>query len=101
MAVDEETVEKVWRKGHPAPPNKESEWRRDDCGAWIRRDSHGDVANPLGWGWEVDHIKAKERGGSDDISNLRPLQWQNNRSKAAGKSDCVVTSKDNANVWVT
>ena len=30
------------------------------------------------YGWEIDHIKPKKDGGSDDLSNLRPLQWEAN-----------------------
>ena len=33
-------------------------------------------------GWEVDHIKPVSKGGTDDLSNLQPLQWDNNRKKS-------------------
>jgi 5-methylcytosine-specific restriction endonuclease McrA len=32
-------------------------------------------------GWEIDHINPKNNGGSDEIFNLQPLQWRENRIK--------------------
>jgi hypothetical protein len=53
------------------------------------------------WGWEIDHIKPVSKGGTDDLSNLEPLQWENNRQKAyrsyprgklLSKYDCIGAS---------
>lgn len=72
-------VQAVWQKGQIVPGDDPSVWRKDVCGAWIRRDSHGDTSSQ--YGWEVDHVLPVARGGGDELSNLQPLQWNNNRSK--------------------
>jgi hypothetical protein len=36
-------------------------------------------------------------GGTDALSNLRPLQWENNASKGAGRLKCAVTAKGDKN----
>jgi 5-methylcytosine-specific restriction endonuclease McrA len=33
-------------------------------------------------GWEVDHLKPKSKGGTDDLNNLNPTQWLENRQKS-------------------
>jgi HNH endonuclease len=48
-------------------------------------------------GWEIDHITSQDHGGTDALSNLRPLQWKNNASKGAGRLKCVVTAKGEKN----
>lgn len=53
----------------------------DCCGALMRRDLYG-VTTRKGLGWEIDHIKPVAHGGADDLGNLQPLQWENNRGKS-------------------
>jgi hypothetical protein len=74
-------VEAVWRKGTVVLGVDPAIRRKDACGAWIDRDQYG-VAVENGTGWEIDHVFAAARGGSDNLGNLQPLQWQNNRAKA-------------------
>ena len=75
-SFDEAAIERVWQKGIAEPGHPS--FRKDICGATIYRGKYGKT-EPLGW--EIDHIQPVSKGGTDDISNLQPLQWENNRTK--------------------
>lgn len=76
----EATVEAVWNKARTIPGANASARRMDRCGAIIDRSAYGSTTEN-GTGWEIDHIRPVARGGTDDLNNLQPLQWQNNRAK--------------------
>ena len=75
-------------------------YAKDVAGAWIARDKYG-VTTALGYGWEIDHRIPEAHGGSDNNINLRPLQWENNRSKSNNYPywKSVVTSQGDHNIY--
>lgn len=79
-SFNESQKQAVWEKGIIVKGHNPNEYRKDACGALILFDKYGDTT-PHGGGWEIDHIKPISLGGTDDINNLQPLQWQNNRKK--------------------
>lgn len=95
MAFDEATKLAVWNKGKAIGENDPKVWRQDECGAWMQYSKYGDRKST--YGWEIDHITSQDHNGTDALSNLRPLQWENNASKGAGRLKCAVTAKGSEN----
>jgi 5-methylcytosine-specific restriction endonuclease McrA len=81
---DDNTIDEVWNKASVVTNNDPDIWRKDFAGAWIRKDHYGKTSD---YGWEIDHLKPVSKGGSDDLSNLLPMHWNNNRSKADNYPD--------------
>jgi len=76
FSFNENTIEAIWKKGEIEP--EYPSFRKDKCGASMQRSKYGKTEQ---FGWEIDHIKPVAAGGTDDLDNLQPLQWENNRSK--------------------
>jgi hypothetical protein len=77
---DETIVEAVWSK---APISSEHPPLRVDAyGALIWRGGYGNTNSKFGW--EIGRKKPMPNGGNDELDNLQPLQWQNNRRDGDG-----------------
>lgn len=75
----EKQIDEIWDKGHTIRGKNPETWRKDDEGNVIRKGSYGKQGE---YGWEIDHKNPSSKGGTDNIRNLRPLQWEENREKS-------------------
>lgn len=70
----------VWKKGLTVPGYYPTMLRQDKYGALMLFEDYGRTDSR--YGWEIDHIYPVSLGGTDNLSNLQPLNWQNNRIKS-------------------
>ncbi len=90
MNYNNDLIKKVWEKALPVKNHDPALVREDKCGAWIVFSAYGDRNNE--YGWEIDHVKPIAKGGTDDLTNLRPLHWYNNVAKGDADLVCKVTA---------
>lgn len=95
-------IQLVWEKGVVIQGLDPDLYRADHCGAIIKKDMYFKTSGALSMAWEIDHIKPLDHGGSDELSNLQPLQWQNNRKKANEYPfwTCLVKASRSGNSYV-
>lgn len=69
--------------------------RKDSCCAWIQWNLHRNTVEN-GSGWAIDHMKPVAKGVGNELTDLQPLQWQNNRKKSddyPASNYCVASVK--------
>jgi 5-methylcytosine-specific restriction endonuclease McrA len=72
-------IDKVWEKATAMRGKNPDAWRKDSKGNTIRKASYGTQGE---YGWEIDHKNPVAKGGTDDLRNLQPLHWEENREKS-------------------
>lgn len=96
MSFSEKIIQEVWEKATKVASYDPNKYRKDQCEAWIIRESYGNRNS--NYGWEIDHITTKSNDCGDELSNLRPLHWENNLKKSDGNLACAVISRENKNI---
>ena len=56
-AFSSETIDKVWQKARGMTEPSAEIWRRDECGAWIKRDQYGHEQSEFGW--RIENVLAR------------------------------------------
>jgi hypothetical protein len=74
---DAATIEAVWEKAQVSAAHRPL--RVDAFDSIIWKEAYGNANSKFGW--EIDHIEPVAKRGGDELENLQPLQWENNRRK--------------------
>ena len=91
MATKEQK-EKAWNNAKTIRGRDTAKYRQDPYGNTMYKPSHG---KDSAMGWDVDHIKPKNRGGKDTTRNLQALNSTVNRSKGDSLKKKSRHSKNN------
>ena len=72
-------IDKIWNKASVIEGLDPNVFRKDPCGGAMMKNKYDDITSPFGW--TIDHIYPRSKGGDDNEINLRAMQWQNDSSK--------------------
>lgn len=87
MPYTQQIIQSVWEKGRVIAEQDPAEWRKDACGAWMRREHYGHENSD--YGWKIENVSP---GGADEPENLRPFHCKNSYDVGTGRAHCHVTA---------
>lgn len=87
MKIDEDIVQAIWEKGRAMADQDPTQWRMDECGAWIYREHYG--LTDTDFGWKIEKVTP---GVSDGPNGFRPFHHRNGYNIANGAPHCHVTA---------
>jgi hypothetical protein len=87
MPFSEEIVQRAWDNARAMSGRDPTEWRRDECGAWMRRSHYESEVSEFGW-----KILDLSTGGNAGTEQLRAFQRDNSCDPATRKPHCRVTA---------
>lgn len=103
--MNDDQIQTAWVKASIIEGQNPEEWRKDSCGAVIRRSRYGDTDDDFGW--QVDHIFPQVMLEANDVpnvlidhdENLRAMHWRNNISKSNNypRYESVTSSRNGRN----
>ena len=85
MKADEKILQLVWEHGRVMPGFDATEWRQDECGAWLQRRHYHD--DTFEFGWKILDVVADR---NDDPDTLRPFHVRNSCDVEHSQLVCCV-----------
>ena len=73
LKSDDEKVDAIWQKSNDAGSDALKEFKVDSNGILIKKSDYGNKNSDYGWG--LARIISKKDGGTDDISNLKAVNY--------------------------
>lgn len=87
MEYSEGLIQDVWEKARATGDQDRGTWRKDECGAWMRREHYGRTQSEFGW--KIENVSD---GEPETLRNLRPFNCANGFDRANGRAHCRVTA---------
>lgn len=87
MHIDEFLVQAVWDKARAISDQDTTQWRKDQCGAWLHRQQYDNAVSD--YGWKIENVTP---GGLDILENLKAFHRENTFDIENDKTLCRITA---------